>query len=334
MKKDVGVLGAGSWGTTLAILLHGNGHRVSLWEFRARAARELALFRENREFLPGVAIPPDIIISSDFYQVASEKAILVTAVPSHVLRSVGEKLHSIDLNRTLVVNVSKGIENQSLKRMSEVLSDTVKGFDLKRFVALSGPSHAEEVSQRMPTTVVVASTSIKAAEEVQQVFMTPYFRVYASDDLVGVELGGSLKNVIAIAAGICDGLGFGDNTKGALLTRGMVEIARLGTAMGARPSTFSGLSGMGDLITTCTSRHSRNRYVGEQIGKGRKLSDILAGMVMVAEGVRTTQSAYDLAQKHGVDIPITTEVYNILFKDKDPATALQDLMTRRAKVED
>ena len=248
MKKDVGVLGAGSWGTTLAILLHGNGHRVSLWEFRARAARELALFRENREFLPGVAIPPDIIISSEFYQVASEKAILVTAVPSHVLRSVGEKLHSIDLNRTLVVNVSKGIENQSLKRMSEVLSDTVKGFDLKRFVALSGPSHAEEVSQRMPTTVVVASTSIKAAEEVQQVFMTPYFRVYASDDLVGVELGGSLKNVIAIAAGICDGLGFGDNTKGALLTRGMVEIARLGTAMGARPSTFSGLSGMGDQV--------------------------------------------------------------------------------------
>jgi len=329
----VGILGAGGWGTALAILLNSKGYEVCLWEYRPEAAQRLASTRENLEFLPGVKIPPQIEISSDFHWVASGRDIVITAVPSHVLRSVGERLKDVDLRETIIVNVAKGIENQTLMRMSEVLLDTIPELDESRLAVLSGPSHAEEVSRNIPTVVVSASTDIETARKVQHIFMTPNFRVYVNTDVIGVELGGALKNIIAIAAGICDGVGFGDNTKAALLTRGLVEITRLGTAMGANPATFAGLSGMGDLIVTCMSQYSRNRYVGEQIGKGRTLEEVLKGMVMVAEGVRTTKSAYQLAQKYQVEMPITEQVYQVLFQNKNPRVAVSELMCRDAKAE-
>jgi glycerol-3-phosphate dehydrogenase (NAD(P)+) len=233
----------------------------------------------------------------------------------------------------VIVNVAKGIENGTLMTMSEMIRDTFPGLPRERIATLSGPSHAEEVSRKIPTTVVAASESLEIARLVQAAFMVPYFRVYASDDIRGVEMGGSLKNVIAIAAGIVDGASLGDNTKAALMTRGIAEIARVGVAMGAHVRTFSGLSGIGDLMVTCMSRHSRNRHVGVEIGKGRKLPEILAEMVMVAEGVATTQSAHDLARRVGVEVPIVDQVYKILFEGKDPLKACHDLMTRDPKGE-
>jgi len=333
-KARIGVLGAGSWGTALAVLLHSNGHAVAMWEFRKDAAHRLAEIRENTDFLPGVVIPADIKISSDLAEVVDEKDILLMMLPSHVVRSVGQQLSRFSLHDILVVSGSKGIENETLMRMSEVLMETIPGLSMDRIVVLSGPSHAEEVGQSIPTVVVAASTREASSKRIQEVFMNPSFRVYANKDVIGVELGGSLKNVIAIAAGICDGVGFGDNTKAALLDRGIVEITRLGTAMGAHHMTFAGLSGMGDLIVTCMSRHSRNRYVGEEIGKGKSLQEVLDSMVMVAEGVRTTRSAHDLSKKYDVDMPISEEVYQVLFRGKDPQKAVYDLMTRDPKMED
>ncbi|MBN2009928.1 NAD(P)H-dependent glycerol-3-phosphate dehydrogenase [candidate division KSB1 bacterium] len=334
-SKKVAVLGAGSWGTALALVLQANGNNVTMWEFRPEAAERLKTEHENKEFLPGVPIPSEIYITGDLIETCTNKDILVVAVPSHVVRSVAEKIDKISMeNPPIVVNVAKGIENDSLMRMSEVLKSTIHWMTDELEVTLSGPSHAEEVSRKIPTAVVVAGNSGRSAEVVQQAFMNEYFRVYTNDDVIGVELGGALKNIIAIAAGICDGAGFGDNTKAALQPRGLAEIARLGTALGAKPVTFAGLSGMGDLIVTCMSRHSRNRFVGEQIGKGRKLPDILKDMVMVAEGVRTTKSAYELSKKVGVDMPITEQVYLSLFEDKDPFQALQELMTRDPKKEE
>lgn len=334
MSATIGILGAGSWGTAMAVLLHSNGHRVAMWEFREDAARRLAETRENTDFLPGVAIPTDIDISSDLSSVASGKEIIMLMLPSHVVRSVAEQLSRIPLGDALLVSGSKGIENETLLRMSEVLTATIPDLLLDRVVVLSGPSHAEEVGREIPTVVVAASINEEASRRIQDIFMNPSFRVYSNKDVVGVELGGALKNVIAIAAGICDGVGFGDNTKAALLDRGIVEITRLGTTMGANPLTFAGLSGMGDLIVTCMSRHSRNRYVGEEIGKGKSLQEVLDSMLMVAEGVRTTQSAYDLSMKKGVDMPITHEVYQVLFEGKAPKKAVYDLMTRDPKPED
>jgi len=334
VASRIGILGAGGWGTALAVLLHSNGHEVSLWEFREDAARCLAEQRENKDFLPGVKIPLGISITTNLKRVVKGKEFLFVAVPSHVVRSVAEQLTNIPLGRTTVVSCSKGIENETLLRMSEVLSKTIPDLLADRIVALSGPSHAEEVGKGIPTVVVAASLSQKSARKVQDVLMSPVFRVYTNEDLVGVELGGALKNIIAIAAGISDGVGFGDNTKAALLDRGIVEITRLGTAMGANPMTFAGLSGMGDLIVTCTSRHSRNRYVGEQIGRGKSLQEVLNGMIMVAEGVRTTRSAYDLSRIHRVEMPITAEVYKVLFEKKEPKQAVYDLMTRDPKAED
>lgn len=334
MSASVGVLGAGSWGTALTVLLRSNGHAVSLWEFQEDAARRLAETRENTDFLPGVAIQPDVEISSDLEKVAGNKAFLLIVLPSHVVRSVCERLARLDLGASILVSCSKGIENRTLLRMSELITRTVPRVSLDRVVCLSGPSHAEEVGQGIPTVVVAASENAESARGVQEIFMSPAFRVYTNDDLVGVELGGSLKNVIAIAAGISDGVGFGDNTKAALLNRGIVEITRLGTALGANPMTFAGLSGMGDLIVTCTSRHSRNRHVGEEIGKGKSLKQVMSEMLMVAEGVRTTQSVYDLSNQQGVDMPISHEVYRVLFEDKDPKRAVYDLMTRDPKAED
>mgnify|MGYP001029269456 CR=1 FL=1 len=328
----ISVLVGGSWGTALAILLADNGHRVSLWQFDSHLAETMINTRENLGFLPGIHIPEDILISSSLKAILVKTEIIVFAIPSHFLRETARKVATIISKPKLIVSCTKGIETGSLKRMSEILKEELSlSFD--QIVVLSGPSHAEEVSRKIPTTVVAASNNLAAARKVQQIFMSPTFRVYTNDDLIGVELGGALKNVIALAAGICDGLGFGDNTKGALMTRGLAEITRLGKAMGANPTTFAGLSGIGDLITTCISRHSRNRYVGEQLGKGKKLKEILKEMLQVAEGINTTWSAFILAQKLGIEMPITTQVYEILFKGKNPKKATFDLMMRKAKPE-
>jgi glycerol-3-phosphate dehydrogenase (NAD(P)+) len=333
VKARIGVLGAGGWGTALSLLLSGNGHDVDLWEFRPEYADILDRTRRNPDFLPGVAIPDEVRITSALDSVIAQKDILLVTLPSHVVGSVADRIDANRIGDAVVVSASKGIENDSLLRMSQVLTGRIRGLPRERVVVLSGPSHAEEVSRNIPTVVVAASFSGDSAKRVQDVFRGPAFRVYTSSDVVGVELGGSFKNIIAIAAGISDGVGFGDNTKAAIMIRGIVEITRLGTALGANPATFAGLSGMGDLIVTCTSRHSRNRYVGEQVGAGKSPDEVLKGMKMVAEGVRTTRSAVDLARKHGVDMPITSEVYEILFNRKNPKKAVFDLMNRDPKAE-
>lgn len=330
----IAVLGAGGWGIAISNLLYQNGHEVALWEFFEADCRKLAETRERPDKLSGIKIPDEILITSDMHLALAEAAGLALVVPSHVMRSTTKLVAKESVNEfEFVVHLAKGIENNTLNRMSEVLLQELPGPYHNLVSCLSGPSHAEEVSRNIPTTVVAAAANIRTAELVQAAFANDYFRVYTSTDIIGVELGGSLKNVIAIAAGILDGLGLGDNTIGALLTRGLAEMVRLGRRMGADPITFSGLSGIGDLITTCTSRHSRNRYVGEQLGRGRKLDEILGSMNMVAEGVKTTKSAFDLARKYDVEMPITAEMHKILFENKDPKIALYDLMTRSPKPE-
>ncbi len=329
----IAVLGAGSWGTALAILLAEHGdHDVRLWEFRPDAAGKLAEERENREFLPGAPFPDPLRVTNDLREAleGTEGALIV--VPSQFVRSALERI-DWDVSDKLWIGASKGIENRTLMRMSEVATEVLGEGIRERYVALSGPSHAEEVARKLPTTVVAACPDLDHARRVQTWFSGPTFRVYASDDIVGVELGGSLKNTIALGTGICDGLGFGDNTRGALITRGLAEIARLGVRLGGRPETFAGLSGMGDLITTCTSPHSRNRYVGEQLGKGRTLEEILSSMHMVAEGVETTRAVHRLSRKAEVEMPISEQVYRVLFEGASPRKAVQQLMTRSLKVE-
>jgi len=329
----IAVLGAGSWGTTLSILLAENSHQVSLWSYRKEDAERIRATRENPAFLPGVLIPPAVRVEDDLEASVEGAEMIVGAVPSQFLRSVVCRLKQLPTGGLTVVNVAKGVENHTLMTMSEMLHDTLPELPASSIATLSGPSHAEEVSRWIPTTVVAASADMETARRVQQAFMLPYFRVYASNDIRGVEIGGSLKNVIAIAAGIIDGADLGDNTKAAVMTRGIAEIARVGVAMGAHIRTFSGLSGIGDLMVTCMSRHSRNRYVGVEIGKGRNLADIVGGMVMVAEGIATTESAFALARRVGVEVPIIAEVYRILFEEKDPLIACHDLMTRDPKGE-
>jgi len=327
------VLGAGSWGTTLAILLSYNAHEVTLWAHRDDHAQALLLHRENTRLLPGITIPEEITITSDLEAALHNADFIVSAIPAQFVRAVAANLKQHDFRNSVIVNVAKGIENDSLMTMSEVLVDVLPMVRKENIVTLSGPSFAEEVARQVPTAVVAASSSLDTAKLAQQLFMTPYLRVYSSNDIRGVELAGSIKNVIAIGAGIADGAGFGDNTKAAIMTRATAEIARLGQCLGAQPRTFAGLSGIGDLIVTCMSKHSRNRHVGEEIGKGRKLADVLAEMEMVAEGVATTKSVHDLSRKHNVELPITEAVYGILFEDKDPIMATSDLMTRDAKGE-
>ncbi len=329
----VAVLGAGSWGTTLAILLNYNAHDVTLWAHEEDLVCSMREDRENKLFLPGIPLPDDLQFTNDLEAAVHNQEMLVMAVPSQFLRSVATRLRTMNLRDTWLVNVAKGIENETLMLISEVLLDVLPTARSERIVTLSGPSFADEVSRQIPTAVVAASPDLGAAKAVQQTFIAPYFRVYSSDDRRGVELAGSVKNVIAIGAGIADGAGFGDNTKAAIMTRATAEIARLGKFFGAKPQTFAGLSGIGDLIVTCMGKHSRNRHVGEEIGKGRRLSDILGEMVMVAEGVATTRSVHDLALKYDIDLPISTAVYEILFEDKDPILATSDLMTRDAKGE-
>ncbi len=329
----ISVLGAGGWGTTLAILLHYNGHNVTLWEYKKSYAKQLIKTRKNYKYLPRVEIPKEILLTHDLEEASSDKNMIVLAVPSQFLRNVVKEIPFNRIKNSLLVSVAKGIETNTLFTMSQMLKDVFPSISKSQISALSGPSHAEEVVRRIPTAIVAASESIETSKSVQSAFMTSYFRVYSSSDILGVELGGAFKNVIAIGAGLIDGVKFGDNTKAAIMTRGVAEISRLGLAMGAQPETFAGLSGMGDLIVTCMSKHSRNRFVGEQIGRGKKLKEVLKNMDMVAEGIQTSRSASQLAKKYNVETPITDEVYKILFEDKDPVQATTDLMTRDMKME-
>jgi glycerol-3-phosphate dehydrogenase (NAD(P)+) len=329
----ISVLGAGSWGTTLAIVLCENFRDVTLWSYRADQIEEMRDARTNKDYLPGISLPAHLKITQDIEEAASKKDLIVTAVPSQFLRNILKDIAHLDLNKTIIVNVAKGIENKTLMTMSEVMLEVLENEKKSNIAILSGPSHAEEVVKKIPTAVVASSFSTRTAKIIAHTFSTPYFRVYVSDDIRGVELGGALKNVIAIGAGVVDGAGFGDNTKAAILTRGISEMTRLGDKMGALPRTFSGLSGIGDLIVTCMSKHSRNRHVGEQLGKGRKLDAILGEMMMVAEGVATCRSAVDLAKKHHTEMAIFSEVYNIMFEGKEPHQATVDLMSRTIKGE-
>ncbi|NTU52330.1 MAG: NAD(P)H-dependent glycerol-3-phosphate dehydrogenase [Chlorobiaceae bacterium] len=327
------VLGAGSWGTTLAILLANKGHEVTLWAHRTEFARALEADRENKRYLRGIVFPDNLHVVEALHDAVSKAQMIVTAVPSHALRETAQGFANEPLDDKIIVNVAKGLELKSGKRMSEVLLETLPGLTPESVAVLYGPSHAEEVVRQQPTTVVACSLSEKTARLVQEAFHTKYFRVYVNTDLVGVEIAGSVKNVIAIAAGISDGLGFGDNAKAAIITRGLAEISRLSARLGADPLTISGLSGIGDLVVTCLSRHSRNRSVGEQIGKGRKLKAVLAEMSMVAEGVLSSKAVVDLAGRLGVDMPISQAVYQMLFEDKPAQQAILDLMQREPRSE-
>lgn len=330
----IGCLGAGNWGTTLAILLAEKGHSVRLWEYRKDLAEEIAKWRENRLYLPAIGLPESIAVTNDLSIAVESAEMLLLAVPCQTVRLVCRQLAGCRMQARYLVSGVKGIERESLRRVSEIVGEELPVLSGSNYTALSGPSLALEVARKLPTSVVVASPSLETARQMQEVFSAPFFRVYASEDVVGVELAGALKNIVALAAGICDGLGLGMNTKGALITRGLAEIARLGEALGGRRITFAGLSGMGDLITTCTSPLSRNRRVGEALAKGRKLEDILQEMVMVAEGVPTAQAGQELARRHGILMPITDAVCDVLFGGKPPSQAVEELMMRKLKVED
>ena len=326
------ILSDGGWGTSIAFLLCDIGHDVTMWGPFPDYIEEMSKSRENTRFLAGHTLPESLTLENSIESAVNDAEILVLASPSQYMRGTLDQLkpyHNKDQHT--LVDLAKGIENGTLFRMSEVCEDVLGDCN---YVALSGPSHAEEVVKKVPTAVVAASHSPELAEKVQDAFMNTYFRVYTTDDVIGVELGGSLKNIIAIAAGVIDGMELGDNPKAALMNRGVAELARLGEALGGRYETFSGLSGIGDLIVTCTSGHSRNRHVGNELGRGVTIEKILDDMgLVVAEGVKTSQSAYHLAKKSNVTTPIIDEIYQVLYESKDPRIALNDLMTRKARTE-
>lgn len=326
----ISVIGSGSWGTAIAILLSSRGHDVYLWSWIQEETDRLAHDRENKEFLPSVKFPDTIHCTHDMGECTDGAELIITAAPSPATRTTAKQLAPHVKEGQKIVNISKGMEEGTLLRLSQVYKQEVPQADVS---VMSGPSHAEEVSRGLPTTNVVASESIETAKFIQDIFMGDMFRVYTSTDIIGVELGGALKNVIALCAGISDGLGYGDNTKAALMTRGLAEIARLGTAMGARQETFMGLSGVGDLIVTCTSMHSRNRRAGILLGEGKTLQETLDAVHMVVEGVNTATAAYELSKKYNVTMPIVTEAYNILFKGTNAREAVLNLMTREKREE-
>jgi glycerol-3-phosphate dehydrogenase (NAD(P)+) len=326
--KKVAVIGAGSWGTALAMVLADNGHEVRLWSHNENQVKEINESHTNKKYLPEVTLSDRIVGYASLSDALNGVEKTILAVPTKAIREVMGKIREIRRIPLTIVHVSKGIEPDTLLRISEVIRQEMPSELLNDVVVLSGPSHAEEVSLRYPTTVTVTSENMKAAEEIQDLFINQNFRVYTNPDLIGVEIGGALKNIIALAAGIADGLGYGDNAKAALMTRGLAEIARLGTKMGANPLTFSGLTGIGDLIVTCTSVHSRNWRAGNLLGKGQTLDDVLNNMGMVVEGVRTTKAAHQLAEKYNVSMPITNALYNVLFNGTDPKAAVDSLMAR------
>ena len=323
----VGIIGAGSWGTALALVLHDNGHEITMWSLQQSDVDSLRETGENPRFLPGVKLPADLRYTADLAEAARGKDYLVMVVPSHAMRGVTENLQGLAEPQTMFVSAAKGFDVQTHSRMSELLAEA---FPHNRVAVLSGPSHAEEVSRKIPTAIVAASADKEAMHAVQELFSNGYMRVYANPDVVGVELGGALKNIIALASGICYGQGFGDNTEAAVLTRGLTEIVRLGVKLGAAEATFYGLSGMGDLVVTCGSRHSRNRTAGIMLGQGKKLADVQREMGMVVEGINAAGIAYKLAQENGVEMPITECIYRLLYEDL-PVDALPDLLMQRDK---
>jgi glycerol-3-phosphate dehydrogenase (NAD(P)+) len=329
----IGVVGAGSWGTALGQLLAEKGYQVDLWVFEEELCRSIRATRENTYYLPGFLLHENLDAHHDLRKVVEDHELIVMVVPSHVYRQTAAQMLPFLQRNTVIVSATKGIENDTLLIMSDIWKEILPSPDFARVLALSGPSFAREVIRKIPTAIVVAADVLEVARWVQRIFSTNYFRVYTSFDKTGVELAGAQKNVIAIAAGISDGLDFGHNTRAALITRGLAEMSRLGAKMGANVLTFSGLSGIGDLLLTCTGDLSRNRQVGLQLGQGRKLEAILKEMRMVAEGVKTAQSLHFLALRRQVEMPISEQVYQVLHEGKEPRTAVQDLMERSLKHE-
>ena len=333
-ENAIVIIGAGSWGTALAISLARNGKAVCLWTRKEEAARIMRETRKNTAYLKEANLPASILITSDLEEALRGRSFVVLATPSQSIRKVVQSCVPYLEPAAEIVSTAKGIEINTLLLTTEVILDVVKDADTRKVGVLYGPSHAEEVALGMPTTVVASARTLEAARLIQEVFMSPQLRVYMNPDMRGVQIAGSVKNVLAIAAGISDGIGFGDNAKAAIVTRGLAEMRRLGVAMGGRPETFSGLAGIGDLVVTCMSGLSRNRYLGEQIGKGHTLNEIESEMNMVAEGVKTTQSVHALGEKYGVELPITEAVHAILFEGSKPLEAVSDLMGRSARFED
>ncbi len=326
----VGVLGAGSWGTALSLLLHGNGHEVMIWSIDKKEVEMLQKEHEHKSKLPGVILPEEILITNDLEEGMKEKDFLVLAVPSVFTRSTARSMKPYIVPGQKIVNVAKGIEDSTLMTLSDQIEEELPEADV---TVLSGPSHAEEVGKGLPTTCVVGARTRETAEYIQEAFRTESFRVYISPDILGIELGGSLKNVIALAAGMADGLGYGDNTKAALITRGIAEITRLGVKMGGKAETFAGLTGIGDLIVTCASVHSRNRRAGFLMGQGKTMKEAMDEVQMVVEGVYSAKAAIKLAKKYEVSMPIIEQVNAILFEDKSAAEAVRELMVREGKFE-
>ncbi|WP_003543838.1 NAD(P)H-dependent glycerol-3-phosphate dehydrogenase [Desulfotomaculum nigrificans] len=328
----VAMVGAGSWATALALVLAQKNMRVVLWSRRQELA-DLINQGENSRYLPGITLHPGITAETDLEKVLFDAQVVVFAVPSHCFRDLLIKSWPLIRPDATIINVAKGLDESTLLRLSQVYAEEAGEAALDRYVVLSGPSHAEEVGRNIPTAVVAASRNLATAELVQDLFMSPNFRVYTNPDVVGVELGGALKNIIALGTGVADGLGFGDNTKAAMMTRGLAEITRLGFSMGANLLTFAGLAGVGDLIVTCTSMHSRNRRCGIEIGKGKSLAEAVASVQMVVEGVRTTKVAWQLARRQGIEMPITDQIYQVLFNNLTPREAVLNLMSRGKKLE-
>ena len=326
----ISVLGSGSWGLALALLLHNNGHEVLLWSARPENARKLREKRENPDRLPGVRLPDEIDVLTDLERALKDVDVTVLAVASPYIRSTAHKMASFVCRDQKIVNVAKGIEEKTLKTLSEVIEEEIPQGNV---AVLSGPSHAEEVGRGLPTTCVISAHTQETAEYLQSIFMSPVFRVYTTPDILGVELGGALKNVIALAAGTADGLGYGDNTKAALMTRGIAELTRLGEALGGKPETFSGLTGVGDLIVTCTSVHSRNRKAGYLMGKGMTAEEAMKEVKMVVEGVYSAKAALGLAKKCNVAVPIVEAVNRVLFENADPKEEVSNLLLRERKQE-
>ena len=329
----ISVIGSGGWGIALTILLHKNGHDLTIWSFDKREAEELKTTRENKTKLPNILIPEDIKVTDDLKEAVDNKDVLILAVPSKAIRSVSKSLKDIIKDNQIIINVAKGLEEDTLKTMTDIIEEELKG-KKPQVAVLSGPSHAEEVGKGIPTTCVVSAAHNKELTlYLQNIFMNPSFRVYTSPDMIGVEIGGALKNVIALAAGIADGLNYGDKTKAALITRGIKEISTLGVAMGGEQSTFYGLTGLGDLIVTCASMHSRNRRAGILLGQGKTLDEAIKEVNMVVEGVYSAKSALMAAKKYNVEIPIIEQVNAVLFENKNPAEAVNELMIRDKKLE-
>ena len=327
---NVGIMGAGSWGTALALLLHKNGHQVTVWSIDEKEVEMLSTKREHEKKLPGVKIPEDMVFTTDMEQAIAGKAFVVMAVPSPFTRSTARNMKPYVAEGQIIVDVAKGIEESTLMTLSQQIEEEIPQADV---AVLSGPSHAEEVGRGLPTIVVVGAKTKKTAQYLQDAFKNEVFRVYISPDRLGMELGGSLKNVIARAAGIADGMGYGDNTKAALITRGIAEISRLGVKMGGSIESFTGLTGIGDLIVTCASVHSRNRKAGYLMGQGKSMQEAMDEVQMVVEGVYSTKAAVKLGEKYGVSLPIINKVNEVLFEGKDPKEAVNELMLRDGKVE-